>query len=48
VDVEKIGPRVGAKVPRFTAVDQTGTSRTVESIMGPKGAMIVFFRSADW
>ena len=28
--------------------DQNGKSRNLRSIMGPKGAMLVFFRSADW
>jgi hypothetical protein len=48
LDVEKIGPRAGMKVPSFAALDQAGTRRTLESLMGPKGAMIVFFRSAEW
>jgi hypothetical protein len=42
------GPEVGATVPDFSAPDQTGKTRTLESIMGPKGALLVFFRSADW
>ena len=42
------GPAVGTKVPDFEAVDQNGVSRSLKSIMGPKGAMVVFFRSADW
>jgi len=28
--------------------DQDGTRRTLRSIMGPQGAMLVFIRSADW
>jgi hypothetical protein len=44
----KTGPAVGAKVPGFEAADQNGARQTLESIMGPKGAMLVFFRSADW
>ncbi|MEO7133190.1 MAG: hypothetical protein ABI024_03125 [Vicinamibacterales bacterium] len=48
VDTSKIGPQVGAVVPAFTGVDQFGKSHTLESIYGPKGAMLVFFRSADW
>jgi hypothetical protein len=42
------GPAVGDRVPDFAAPDQTGSTRTLQSIMGPKGAMLVFFRSADW
>lgn len=48
IDVSKRGPQVGERVPDFSLVDQTGTTRTLQSIMGPRGAMIVFVRSADW
>ncbi len=48
VDTSKLGPQVGAVVPPFTGVDQFGQSHTLASAMGPKGAMLVFFRSADW
>lgn len=42
------GPAVGSAVPEFSAPDQTGKTQTLKSIMGPKGVMLVFFRSADW
>jgi hypothetical protein len=42
------GPAVGKAIPRFSAPDQSGVIRTLENIKGPKGAMIVFSRSADW
>ena len=48
IDVSKIGPQVGERVPEFTLKDQNGKPRTLQSIMGPKGAMLVFYRSADW
>jgi cytochrome oxidase Cu insertion factor (SCO1/SenC/PrrC family) len=48
VDVNTLGPRVGSRVPDFTLPDQNGTTRTLTSLMGPKGAILVFFRSADW
>lgn len=48
VDTSKIGPRVGATVPPISGVDQFGKPQTLSSISGPKGAMLVFFRSADW
>lgn len=48
VDTARIGPQVGATVPPVAGVDQTGTPRTLSSVSGPKGAMLVFFRSADW
>ena len=44
----KTGPEVGEQVPAFSAMDQDGRPQTLKSIMGPKGAMLVFFRSADW
>jgi hypothetical protein len=44
----KTGPEVGHQVPAFTALDQDGRTQTLKSIMGSKGAMLVFFRSADW
>jgi hypothetical protein len=47
-DVQKLGPQVGTRVPQFTLLDQRGQSRTLASLMGPKGLMLVFFRSADW
>lgn len=48
VDVSKLGPQVGERVPDFTLKDQNGKTWTLQSIMGPKGAMLVFYRSADW
>ena len=48
IDVESLGPQVGARVPDFMLRDQRGQARSLKSLLGPKGAMIVFFRSADW
>ncbi len=48
IDLSKRGPQVGQRVPDVSLRDQTGKVQTLRSIMGPKGAMIVFFRSADW
>lgn len=48
VDVSKMGPQVGDRVPDFRLTDQTGRAWTRESIAGQKGTMLVFFRSADW
>ena len=47
-DVQKLGLQIGTRVPDFTLLDQKGESRTLASLMGPKGLMLVFFRSADW
>lgn len=48
VDVSKVGPQVGQQVPAFRLIDQNGRTQTLESITGPAGAMLVFYRSADW
>ena len=48
IDLSKVGPQVGQRVPDFSLIDQTGKTRTLESLMGPKGTMLVFYRSADW
>ena len=48
IDVSKLGPQVGERVPDFSLKDQNGKIWTLQSIMGPKGAMLVFYRSADW
>jgi len=48
IDVSKLGPQVGERVPDFMLKDQNGKTWTLQSIMGPKGAMLVFYRSADW
>jgi hypothetical protein len=48
VDVSKLGPQVGERVPDFSLPDQAGRVRNLQSIMGPRGAMLVFLRSADW
>jgi len=48
VDVTKLGPQVGERVPDFSLPDQTGRVRNLQSIMGARGALIVFYRSADW
>jgi hypothetical protein len=42
------GPEIGQAVPAFSVADQTGTIQTLQSVMGPKGALLVFYRSADW
>ena len=46
---EDLGPPIGAKVPDIgTPPDQTGKPRTLTSLMGDKGLVLFFFRSADW
>ena len=48
VEVSKLGPQIGQRVPDFSLTDQGGRTQTLQSVMGPRGAMLVFFRSADW
>lgn len=48
LDLSGLGPQVGERVPDFSLQDQSGRVRTLQSIMGPNGAMLVFVRSADW
>lgn len=43
-----IGLEVGQKAPAFSAPDQFGQQQTLESLKGPKGTVLLFFRSADW
>jgi len=48
VDVSELGPQVGEQVPDFSLPDQNGQVRTLESVLGPRGALLLFHRSADW
>ena len=48
IDVSKLGPQVGQQAPDFSLKDQSGKVWSLKSIMGPRGAMLVFYRSADW
>lgn len=47
-DLDSLGPAVGTPVPAFSAVDQFGRTQSLQSVAGPEGTMIVFYRSADW
>lgn len=42
------GPAPGSRIPDFRLPDQNGRTQSFDTIRGPKGAMIVFYRSADW
>lgn len=48
IDVASLGPQIGERVPDFSLPDQNGQIHGLDSIMGPNGVMLVFFRSADW
>lgn len=44
-----LGPPINAKAPDIgTPRDFTGMPRTLQSLMGEKGLVLFFFRSADW
>lgn len=43
-----VGPRVGSRAPAFSAKDAAGAPRTLRSLMGEKGLVLVFHRSARW
>ena len=47
-DATQIGPATGATAAEFSLLDQLGQPRTIESLMGPQGLVLLFFRSADW
>jgi hypothetical protein len=42
------GLPVGGRMASFELPDQDGKLRTLGSLLGPKGAIILFYRSADW
>lgn len=42
------GPEVGERIPAIAALDQNGVRRTFDELKGPNGALVFFFRSADW
>ena len=48
IDVASLGPQVGEQVPAFSLPDQDGRVRTLDSVLGPNGALLLFHRSADW
>ena len=44
-----LGPPINAKAPTIgTPADQTGKPRSLDSLMGEKGLVLFFFRSAAW
>jgi hypothetical protein len=44
----RTGPEPGTNIPDFSLPDQNGKTQSLKTIAGPKGALIVFYRSADW
>ena len=44
-----LGPPTGSKAPTIgTPLDESGKPRSMESLMGDKGLVLFFFRSAAW
>jgi peroxiredoxin len=43
-----IGPAVGTVAPPLHVVNDAGVPQTVQSLSGPHGVVLVFFRSAAW
>ena len=47
-ELMSIGLAVGQKAPDFSARDEYGRVQTLETLKGPNGTVLLFFRSADW
>jgi len=47
-ELMSIGLAVGQKAPDFSARDEFGHVQTLETLKGPNGTVLLFFRSADW
>jgi hypothetical protein len=47
-DGYRTGPEIGETVPDFSLGDQNGRRWALNDLMGPKGLLLVFSRSADW
>ena len=48
LDPQTLGPKPGERLVGFSLPDQHGVTRWLRSLFGPKGVVLVFFRSADW
>ena len=48
LELMSIGLAVGQKAPLFSARDQNGGMQSLETLKGPRGTVLLFFRSADW
>jgi len=47
-DGMRSGPEIGERVPDFTLADQHGKSWSCAELMGRRGLVLVFARSAFW
>ena len=48
LELTTIGLAVGQKAPAFSVHDQFGHVQTLDTLKGPNGTVLLFFRSADW
>jgi hypothetical protein len=48
IHVDELGPQVGERVADFALPDQHGRLVSLDSVLGPNGAILMFYRSADW
>jgi hypothetical protein len=48
VELMSTGLAVGQKAPAFSVRDQLGRTQTLDTLKGPNGTVLLFFRSADW
>jgi len=48
LELMSIGLAVGQKAPSFSARDQNARTQSLETLEGPRGTVLLFFRSADW
>jgi len=48
IPVAERGPAVGARAPEIRARDQFGREQTLQTLMGSRGVLLLFVRSADW
>lgn len=46
--LSNVGLPIGTHIPEFRGLDQNGREQTFDSIRGPNGAVVYFYRSADW
>ena len=47
-DRESVGLGIGHQAPAFRLLDQAGREQSNETLRGPHGTVLLFFRSADW
>ncbi|UTW54981.1 peroxiredoxin family protein [Kordiimonas sp. SCSIO 12610] len=48
-EIEDIGPAIGSKIPHNLSVkDDQGNEQSFNTVVGQKGAVLIFYRSANW